>query len=112
MLPADRIRLQHMADAVESAQRFSAGRKQADFDTDDMLLFATIRAIEIVGEAGSRISEELRIANPQVPSAQISGMRNRLVHAYFDVDTRVVWATVSQALPKLLVQLKTLLQQQ
>jgi uncharacterized protein with HEPN domain len=56
-----------MADAAESAQRFVAGRQRSDLDTDEMLLFALVRAIEIIGEAPSKTSQELRSAIPLVP---------------------------------------------
>lgn len=57
MSPADRIRLKHMVDAIESVQRFVAGRQRADLDGDEMLRFAVVRAIEVVGEAATRTSE-------------------------------------------------------
>lgn len=109
MLPDDRIRLRHMADAIESALRFSRGRSRAQYESDEMLLFAVVRAVEVVGEAASRTTTELRVAHPQIPWAAVVGMRNRLVHAYFDVDIDVVWSTVTQALPPLLDQLKAIL---
>ena len=80
MLPDDRIRLRHMADAIESALRFSRGRSRAQYESDEMLLFAVVRAVEVVGEAASRTTTELRVAHPQIPWAAVVGMRNRLVH--------------------------------
>ncbi len=53
MSPADRWRLRHMVEAIESAQRFAAGRTRADLDSDQMLLFALTHAVEIAGEAAS-----------------------------------------------------------
>ena len=100
MSPADRIRLQHLVDAADAAARFAAGRQRADLDTDQMLLFALVRAVEIVGEAASKVSEESRIALP-LPWSAMVGMRNRLVHAYFDVDRDVLWNTVCLSLPSL-----------
>jgi uncharacterized protein with HEPN domain len=60
-----------------------------------MLLFAVVRAIEIVGEAASRISAETRLATPSIPWAEIVAMRNRVIRAYFDVDLDILWKTVS-----------------
>ena len=75
-----------MIRAAEAVTAFVAGRKRADLDTDDMLLFALVRAIEIIGEAASTVSAETRAAVPSVPWTRISAMRNRLIHAYFDID--------------------------
>lgn len=86
MQPDDRVRLEHMIDAVRSAQNFMRGRARADLDSDLMLLFAVVRAIEIVGEAASRVSADARAAMPGVPWSAVIGMRNRLVHAYFDIN--------------------------
>lgn len=95
-----------MADAAADALGFVAGRSRADLDSDRMLLFALARAIEIIGEAASRISPETRAAHADIPWAAIVGMRNRIVHAYFDIDPDIVWVAVKQEIPALLGQLR------
>jgi len=70
MPPEDAIRIRHMIDAAETAQRFAAGRQRDGLDADQMLLFALVRAIEIIGEAASRVTQETRAATPTVPWAQ------------------------------------------
>jgi uncharacterized protein with HEPN domain len=67
---------------------------------------ALSRAVEIVGEAANQVSESGRSELPGVPWPQIVGMRNRLVHAYFDIDRDILWDTVQIALPVLLAQLR------
>ena len=64
--------------------------------------------MEIIGEAASRISAETRAANPAVPWASIVAMRNRLIHACFDIDRNIVWKTVAEEIPPLLSLLDTL----
>ena len=98
-----------MIEAAESAINFVAGRQRADLNSDQMLLFALVRAIEIVGEAANRISEVTREAAADVPWGLIVSMRNRLIHAYFDVDNDVVWKTVTEEPPALLPGLRALL---
>ena len=105
MSPDDVIRLRHMAEAAESALRFCQGRTRADVDTDDMLRFALTRAVEIVGEAANKVSIETRTQIPGIAWPAIVGMRNRLVHAYFDVDSGILWTTVGERLPSLLREL-------
>jgi uncharacterized protein with HEPN domain len=73
-----------------------------------MLLFALVRAIEVVGEAASKISEETRATHTGIPWRAIIGMRNRLIHAYFDINTAIVWQPVTQEIPALLPQLRAL----
>jgi uncharacterized protein with HEPN domain len=60
-----------------------------------------IRCIEIIGEAASRLSKEFRKAHPDVPWQYMIGMRNRIIHGYFDIDPDLVWKTASQELPAL-----------
>ena len=88
-----------------------AGRlypSRMELDDDDLLVFALIKAVEIVGEAASQMSlttqEELQF----MPWADIVGMRNRLVHAYFDINLDILWRTVQDDLPTLVVQLEPL----
>ena len=108
MRAEDRVRLQHMIEAAQSAIQFVSGRERSELDTNRMLLFALVRAIEIVGEAASRISEETRAAHAEIPWKAIIGMRNRLVHAYFEIDPQIVWQTVTEEIPAVLPQLRAL----
>jgi uncharacterized protein with HEPN domain len=105
----DRIRVLHMIEAAESALSFVSGRERADLDRDRMLLFGVVRAIEVVGEAAGKVSEATRTAAPEIPWASIVSMRNRLIHAYFDIDRDIVWKTVTEEMPPVLSSLRALL---
>jgi uncharacterized protein with HEPN domain len=98
-----------MIDAAESAFAFMVGRSRRDLDTDQMLLFAVVRAVEIVGEAASKITPETQAAMTMVPWPAIVGMRHRLIHGYFDVNPDIVWKTVQDELPPLVVALRAIL---
>lgn len=67
-----------------------------------MIAHSLVRCIEIVGEAASKVSEGGRKECPAIPWAEIVGMRNRLIHAYFEMDLDRVWDTVAQDLPALI----------
>ena len=108
MRAEDRVRLRHMIEAAESAWQFIAGRQRTDLDEDRMLLFALVHAIEVLGEAASRVSAETRATYTNIPWRAIIGMRNRLIHAYFEINTAIVWQTVTQEIPALLSQLRAL----
>ena len=109
MPPDDAIRIRHMIDAAETTQRFIAGRQRGDLDSDQMLLFALVRAVEIVGEAASRVTPETRSAAPNVPWPAIVAMRNRLIHAYYDIDRSILWKAVTEEVPELLTLLRAIL---
>jgi uncharacterized protein with HEPN domain len=102
--------MQH--DAAETAAGFVAGRTRADLDSDRMLLLALVQSISIIGEAASRLAEATRAASPEIPWRSVIGMRNRIVHAYFDVDPDMVWRTVTEDLPELIPQVKALLERE
>jgi uncharacterized protein with HEPN domain len=99
-----------MLDAIEAIAGFADGRTRADLDSNTMLTFAIIRAIEIAGEAASKIGNETIAALPDLPWPAIVGMRNRLIHAYFDVDLDRVWDTIIHDLPPLRERLQTILE--
>jgi uncharacterized protein with HEPN domain len=106
----DRVRVFHMIEACESVQRFIQGRRRLDFETDQMLLFAVVRAIEVLGEAAGKVSEDTRSACPEIPWPEITNMRNRLIHGYFDIDIDIVWNTASLEIPALLADLRRIAQ--
>ena len=101
MSPDDLWRIGHMLDAIRAALAFIEGRARSDLDYDQMLQFALVRAVEIVGEAASRVSPEGRSQLQEVPWVDVVGMRNRLVHAYFDINRDILWKTVTVSLPDL-----------
>ena len=106
----DVVRLQHMLDAGEQAIRFCVGRSRVDLDGDVMLRFALVHAITVVGEAAAKISNPTRDLLSDIAWVAIVGMRNRLVHAYFDIDSDVLWESVNAGLPPLTAQLRAALQ--
>ncbi len=109
MPPEDRVRLLHIIEAAVSIGRMIDGRSASDLESNEMLQLALQRALEIIGEAVSRLSPETREQDPQVPWSRITGMRNRLAHAYFDVDSAVLWRTATQEVPALAERIETML---
>jgi len=106
----DSVRVQHMIEAAQAAIGFASGHQVPDLASDRMLLFAMVRAIEVIGEAAGKVSDELRHSSPEIPWAMIVSMRNRLIHAYFDIDREILWKTVKIELPALLSHLKALIE--
>ena len=77
----DRTRLLHMIEAAETIAEFVTDRTREELDSDRILLFALVHAVEVFGEAAAKVSPGLRAETPQVPWARIVAMRNRLIHA-------------------------------
>ncbi len=94
--------------AARQATEFLEGITWEQFAQSDLLQSAVMRPLEIIGEAGRRISPETQQAHPEVPWAQMIGMRNRLIHEYFQVDLARVWETVHDDLPDLISRIEPL----
>lgn len=110
MRPDDRIRILHIADALNSVIRFADGRRREDLDTDQMLQFALAHAVQIAGEAASKVSAETQEQHQQIPWAAITGMRHRLVHGYSDINLDILWTTVTISAPGLLADIAKLIE--
>lgn len=102
-------RLRHMRDAAQKAIQFAQNKTRADLETDEMLALSLVKCIEIIGEAASRITRERQEELSQIPWSQVIGMRNRLIHGYFDIQFDIVWDTVTQNLPSLLAELEEII---
>lgn len=105
----DDVRLRHMLDAAHEALGFVRGRNRVDLNSDRQLVLALVKAIEIIGEAAFRTSENARAQFPEIRWEDIVGMRHRLVHAYFDINLDVLWKTVQDDLAPLITRLEQVL---
>ncbi len=102
----------YLADALKAIQElreFLAGITREAFLADRLKQSFVFHRLVIIGEACVSVSPTYRSTYPEVPWRQISGLRNRLVHAYFDLDLTLVWDTASTDLDKLAAQLKRIL---
>ena len=102
----DLIRLRHMLDSAKEAQSYIVGKKRTDLDRHRMLVHSLVRCIEIVGEAATKVSPQCRSEIPSIPWPDIVTMRNRLIHAYFDINLDMVWDTVIDDIPPLIAALE------
>lgn len=103
--------LQDILDAVASARRFTTGMTYEQFVHDEKTRYAVVHALEMIGEAATRIPQPLKDAYPQVPWSQMMATRNRLIHGYWAVDSEVVWDTVFEDLPPLEPLIRRVLEQ-
>jgi uncharacterized protein with HEPN domain len=105
----DRVYLQHIPDALEDIVAY-CGNDQAAFISDRMRQDATLRKLEVIGQAVKNLSEHTKSREPDIPWKQIAGMRDKVIHDYFGVNLEIVWAVVQKELPKLGVAIATLLE--
>lgn len=94
-----------MLDSANAALTFLKGKRRTSLDSNRMLASAGLREFEVLGEAAGKISQKTQNLFPDIPWKQLVGMRNRLIHAYFDVSYDIVWKTAKDYLPPLCQQL-------
>lgn len=104
----DSARVSHILEAAQDISEFLDGKDRASLNSDKMLFYAVIRAIEIIGEATSQISSETRSRYPGLPWKDAVGMRNQLIHAYLNVDPDIVWKTATAAIPEFVSEIRRL----
>lgn len=109
MLKNDDVCLRHILDATREAIAFSSNRSREDLNRDRMLNLSLVRLLEVIGEATRGISPSFLKGHPEVPWEKMVGMRDRLIHGYFDINLDMVWETVTRDLPPLIDQLERIL---
>jgi len=103
------IRIQHMLDAANEATSFIKNRTREDLNDNRLLTLALTKSIEIIGEAANHVDIATREKFSDIPWNDIVGMRNRLVHGYYDIDLDRVWDTLTDDLPPLIDELQDLI---
>ena len=98
--------LRDMLDYALKAMQFCENKSQDDLEREEVLQLAVVRALELVGEAASRVPHEVRDRHPAIPWPDIVGTRNRLIRGYDRVDLRIVWDTIHDDLPPLIAILR------
>ena len=105
----DVVPMGDMLDFAREARDMMSAKTRAQLDENRMLQLAVLLLLQRIGEAARRVSEEGRAAHPQVPWAQIVGMRHHLMHDYTKIDLDVVWQAATESVPDLIAALETVL---
>ena len=101
--------LNHMRDYAAEALQFSQGHTRPDLETDRMLMLATCRLLEMLGEAASQLASSFCEVTPQIPWRRIISLRHRHVHAYDQINFHIIWNIVTVDLPPLISALNDLM---
>ena len=102
----DIIRLERIIQAIERIKHYTLGKRFDDLVKDDMMYYAVVKNIEIIGEAANLLTNEFKSEHPDAQWKLITGMRNYIVHEYFQVDNTVIWDVIQNDLPYLEAQIK------
>jgi uncharacterized protein with HEPN domain len=98
-----------MRDYAQEASSLIKNKTHEDIAKDRVLNLALTRLLEVVGEAATRVPEDVRKIHSSLPWPQIIGLRHRLIHGYDQVDLDILWTIVSEDLPSLTQQLEKII---
>lgn len=97
----DKLYVSHILEAIEKIERFVNSLKFDDFVKNDLIQSGVMRELGIIGEASKKLSAEYKTSHGNIPWKEIIGMRDKLVHDYFEIDVEALWQTIKEDLPVL-----------
>ena len=104
-----RFYIQDMIEFGEKVLAYTEGLDRDGFIADELTYDATLRNLQLIGQAATHIPSEVREAYPDIPWRAIVGTRNRLAHSYLSISNNIIWTIIQDAIPKLLPELRNLL---
>jgi uncharacterized protein with HEPN domain len=109
-MPRDyKVFLEDVLEAIANVKEFVGPMTRPEFEADKKTVHAVVRDLEVIGEAVKCVPPEVRALYPQVPWTRIAGLRDILIHHYFEIDLDIVWDIVQNKLPELKVQIEGIL---
>jgi uncharacterized protein with HEPN domain len=102
----DTVYLHPILDAIDLIEECTEGMSENEFLSNSMAHDAVIRQVEIIGEAARNVSDEFQKKYPRLPWAKMIGIRNKIIHEYFNVNHAIVWDTIKDDLPGLKKSIK------
>jgi len=97
--PGDKARLLHIANAISEIEAYVQGMNLEAFDQDSKTKFASIKQLEIIGEAANHLSKELKAKHREIQWEQIIALRHILVHEYYGIQSDILWRIITVDLP-------------
>lgn len=108
-MKSEQLRIERMAEAVKKIRRYLVGKSKVDLDSDELLYDGVLMEFVVIGEEAAKLSDETKDSHPDIAWHKMVGMRNRISHEYFHVDSQVIWDAAEVDLPILQEQLGKLL---
>jgi uncharacterized protein with HEPN domain len=102
------VRVRHMLEHADEAHSLAKVHVREDLDSDRLFHLAMLRLLEVIGEAASHVPADFRERFPDVPWRNIIDLRNRLIHGYDNINHDILWNILSDELPELIIQLKSI----
>ena len=106
------IYLQDVVEAINRIELYIQDTTRLQFEIDQMRFDAVVRNLEVIGEAIKRVPDSIRENYPSIAWRKIAGLRDRLIHAYFDVDIEIIWDIVQSELPTLKSEIQQIINEQ
>jgi len=103
------VYLKHILEAIAIIEDYLSNIDEKHFHATQLLQDGVIRQLEVIGEASKNLPQNVREMAPAVPWKEMAGMRDKLIHQYFGVDIKAVWATAQQDLPEVQKEIEDLL---
>ncbi len=97
----DSVYVKHILDSINKIEEYTKSLSLDEFCENNIVQSGTIRELEVIGEASKNLSPKFTNSLPEIPWRDINGMRNKLIHEYFNIDLEAVWKTATEDLPHL-----------
>jgi uncharacterized protein with HEPN domain len=104
-------RLQHIYDAILEIESYIKNSNYEEFQINSMMHFASVKQLEIIGEAANHITQHFKKLYSDIPWREIVGLRNILIHEYFGIDTKIVWDIITTDIVSLKSKIKPIIDQ-
>ena len=101
-----RFYIEDMISFVEKVTVYTEGLTQSEFMKGGLTYDATVRNLELIGEAATHIPDNIRISHNNIPWRQLIATRNRMIHGYLGIDNDTLWSIIKDDIPMLLVELR------
>jgi uncharacterized protein with HEPN domain len=102
------LRIQDILQSIDKIDHYLEKITLTEFRKNGLIIDAVVRNFEIIGEASKHIPNTIQSLYPDIPWKEMNGMRNILIHEYFDMEADIVWHTAKKQLPKLKKQLRNI----
>ncbi len=104
-----RIYLQDILDSISRIENYVEDMTYEDFMDDQKTVDAVARNIEIIGEATKNVPEDIRETYPDLPWREMAGMRDKMIHGYFEIMHGILWETIKHDLPLIKPKIREML---